>query len=133
MRGLGGMVGLAVIAALLSGCGPTAAEQRAMDEQKCHSFGFQFGTDAFATCLMNITQHREAEAAADRRAWQAQQAEAARKAQEAAQQNSSSSSAGSSPSGFPSIDLSSMKCNSTTTTSGSTNNSTTTTNTSCHN
>jgi hypothetical protein len=33
---------------LLSGCGPTAEEQRVMDQQKCGGLGFAPGTDAFA-------------------------------------------------------------------------------------
>lgn len=53
---------------LLAGCGPTAEEQRAVDQQRCFGFGFQPGTDAFAHCMMGVTQQREAEAAADRRA-----------------------------------------------------------------
>jgi hypothetical protein len=41
------LASLAVVV-LLSGCGPTAEEQRVMDQQKCGGFGFAPGTDAFA-------------------------------------------------------------------------------------
>ena len=37
--------------ALLSGCGPTAAEQAAMDQGKCSGFGFAPGTDAYARSM----------------------------------------------------------------------------------
>jgi hypothetical protein len=69
---------------LLSGCGPTAEEQRVMDQQKCGGFGFAPGTDAFAHCMMTVTQQREAQDAADRRAAAARDA-ADRRAQNAAQ------------------------------------------------
>ncbi|GJE26444.1 hypothetical protein [Methylobacterium organophilum] len=35
-------------------------EQRAMDQNQCLGFGFEPGTDAFAQCMMGVTQHREA-------------------------------------------------------------------------
>jgi hypothetical protein len=57
-----------VATGLLSGCCPTPEEQRAMDQQKCGGFGFAQGTDAFAHCMMTVTQQREAQDAADRRA-----------------------------------------------------------------
>ncbi|MCK8788071.1 hypothetical protein M0638_27320 [Roseomonas sp. NAR14] len=73
--------------ALLAACGPTAEELRAMDTQRCAGFGFAPGTDGFANCLMSATQQREAEAAADRRAFQARQAQEnqARQEREAAE------------------------------------------------
>ena len=74
---LGGMV-------LLWGCGPTAEEQRAMDQQRCAGFGFSPGTDNFAHCMMSVTQQREAQGAADQRA-AADRAAADRRAQAADQ------------------------------------------------
>ena len=59
---------------LIAGCGPTAEEQRAMDQQKCAGFGFAPGTDALAHCMMGVSQQRDAEAAADQRAAAAQAA-----------------------------------------------------------
>jgi hypothetical protein len=59
---------------LLAGCGPTAEEQHAADQQQCSDFGYQAGTDAFANCMMKLDSKREAQAAADRRAQQAEQA-----------------------------------------------------------
>lgn len=59
---------IAGLVLLLVGCGPTAEEQRAMDQQRCGGFGFAAGTDAFAHCMMSISQQREAQEAADRRA-----------------------------------------------------------------
>lgn len=53
--------------AMLSGCGPSAGELRAMDTQRCAGFGFAPGTDGFASCMMSSTQQREAQDAADRR------------------------------------------------------------------
>ena len=136
MRRASGWAVAALLAGLASGCGPSAQEQRAMDQQQCAGYGFQPGTDAFANCLMSAAQHRDAQAAADRRAWEARQAadrqaEAARAAQQAAQQAANPKS--DSSSGFQMPDLSGMNCTGSTTTSGSPNNSTTTTNTSCHN
>lgn len=55
-------------------CGPTPEEQRAMDMQKCGGFGFAPGPDAFAHCMMGVSQQREAQAAADQRAATAQAA-----------------------------------------------------------
>ncbi|HTW27443.1 MAG TPA: hypothetical protein VME92_09980 [Acetobacteraceae bacterium] len=139
MRAIARLVGLAVVAVGmtgLAGCGPTAEEQRAMDQQRCYGYGFQPGSEAFANCLMKTEQHREAQQAADRRAWQAQQAaqQAAQQQQaQAAAQKGSAGGSSSSSSGFSMPDMSGMKCTSTSTTSGSSNNSTTTTNTSCHN
>ncbi len=58
----------AVAVGLLTGCGPTPAEQHALDQQKCAGFGFAPGSDAFAHCMMTVNQQREAQNAADRRA-----------------------------------------------------------------
>ncbi len=53
---------------LLAGCGPTPEEQRAMDQQKCYGFGYAPGSLPFANCMMTVTQQRDAQDAADRRA-----------------------------------------------------------------
>jgi hypothetical protein len=76
---------------LATGCGPTAEEQQAADQQRCSSFGYQPGSDAFAQCMMKIDSQRQAQAAADRRAAQEraaedQRAQAALQAQQAQQQ-----------------------------------------------
>src|ERR1700743_2940100 len=52
----------------LCGYGPSAEEQRAMDQQKCSGYGFQPGSNAYAHCLMNVSLQRESEQAADQRA-----------------------------------------------------------------
>ncbi len=64
-----------ISAMLLSGCGLTPEEQAAMDaaqraadQQKCAGFGFAYGTESFAHCMMGLAGQREAQAAADRRA-----------------------------------------------------------------
>jgi hypothetical protein len=36
-------------------------DQRAMDAEKCNSFGFQPGTDGFATCMMRQDAQRTAD------------------------------------------------------------------------
>jgi hypothetical protein len=70
---------LAVLAAtvllVVTGCGPTPAEQaamdaaqRAQDQNRCAGFGFAPGSDGFAHCMMGVSSQRDAEAAADRRA-----------------------------------------------------------------
>lgn len=76
---------------LLTGCGPTAEEQAAMDaaqraadQERCAGFGFAPGTDAFARCMMGIAGQRDAEMAADRRAAAARDA-ADKRARDAAQ------------------------------------------------
>jgi hypothetical protein len=51
---------------VLAGC-VSPEEQRAMDQAKCSGFGFAPGTEAFAHCMMGISQQREAQEAADRR------------------------------------------------------------------
>jgi hypothetical protein len=67
-------LGLFAGLALLAACGPTPAEQRAMDQNSCAGYGFTPGTDAFANCMMttaqrraNAEQRRADQAAADRR------------------------------------------------------------------
>ena len=47
-------------AALLAGC-VSAEEQRALDEEKCRSYGFTKRNDAFAECLQRIELDRRAE------------------------------------------------------------------------
>jgi hypothetical protein len=72
---------LATTVALLSACAPSpeqqaaaAAAQRTDDQNKCFSYGFQAGTDAFAQCMMTTAAQRDAQQAADRRMAAAQQA-----------------------------------------------------------
>ncbi|MFC3723108.1 hypothetical protein [Neoaquamicrobium sediminum] len=43
-----------------AGCVSTD-DQRAMDAEKCNSFGFQPGTDGFATCMMRQDAQRTAD------------------------------------------------------------------------
>lgn len=52
-----------VIAFSVSGC-MTAEEQRAADEAKCRSYGFQKRNDAFAQCMQRIDLNRSANARA---------------------------------------------------------------------
>ena len=54
------LAALAATAFLLAGC-QTAAEVRAGDENKCASYGFRAGTDAFAECLQRIDLDRRAD------------------------------------------------------------------------
>jgi hypothetical protein len=56
------------ITLVLAACGPTPEEQRTMDVQRCGGYGFGPGTDAFARCMMDTSQRREAQQAADQRA-----------------------------------------------------------------
>ncbi|MCR6650566.1 MAG: hypothetical protein NVV73_03220 [Cellvibrionaceae bacterium] len=42
----------------VAGCVSTE-DQRAMDQDKCSSFGFQMGTDAFANCMMQQNAQRD--------------------------------------------------------------------------
>ena len=82
------LISLIMLGAILLqfGCGPTAEEQHAADQQHCADFGYQAGTDAFANCMMKLDAQREAQAAADRRAAAAQAAadQKARQVQQAA-------------------------------------------------
>lgn len=56
------------LVALTAGCGPTAAEQHLMDQQKCAGFGYAAGSESFANCMMSVAQQRQAEEAAAQRA-----------------------------------------------------------------
>lgn len=49
-----------LLALAAAGCVSTE-DQRAMDTEKCSSFGFQPGTDAFATCMMRQDSQRAAD------------------------------------------------------------------------
>jgi hypothetical protein len=54
------IAGLAVLA-LASGCTTmTPEERRAADEATCRSYGFRRGSDAFATCLLQLDLDRRA-------------------------------------------------------------------------
>ncbi len=100
---------------LLATCGPSPAEQAAMDaaqqqtdQQQCSSFGLAPGTDAFARCRMDRAAQREAQAAASRRAQAAQAAanqraaDAARADRERAEQQARDQAQSASPSSTPS-------------------------------
>jgi len=142
---------LAAVAAvvLLAGCGPTPEEQRAMDQQRCGGFGFATGSDAFAHCMMSVSQQREAQDAADRRA-AADRAAADKRTQDAIQAAKDKadrdawdkrtgqgvySHASSTNPVVPDAGISTqgMNCTTTSSTSGSANNSTTHTQSICHN
>ncbi len=60
---------LAGCALALAGC-VSPEEQRAMDRQTCLGYGFTPDTIPFANCMMSTTQQRDAQQAADRRAFQ---------------------------------------------------------------
>jgi len=136
----------AAVVTLLVGC-VSPEEQRAADQRQCAGYGFTPGNDAFANCMMNINQQREAQAAADRRAAADHDAadRRAREAKDQADQDAwdkktgqgkyanSSSSAPASPPASVMPDLSGMSCTTTNSSSGMPNNMTTTSNTSCHN
>jgi hypothetical protein len=47
------------LSVLLSGC-MTAEEQRAADEERCRSYGFNKRNDAFAECLQRLDLDRRA-------------------------------------------------------------------------
>ena len=87
-----------------------------MDQQQCGEYGFTAGTDAFAQCMMGISQQRAAQEAADRRqqdmnaaiAEQARRdrdAQAARDAANRSAQTTPTSAETSSDSGIPKIDV----------------------------
>lgn len=61
-----GVVTACVMCVLLTGC-ISVEQQRAMDQQRCQDFGFMPGTDAMANCMMNVSQQRQAEIAAQQR------------------------------------------------------------------
>lgn len=132
---------------LLAGC-VSPEEQRGADRQTCSGYGFTPGTDAFAHCMMETSQQRDAQAANDRRAAAARDAadKQAQAAKDQADQDawdrrtgqgkyagSSSSPSPTSPASPSMPDLSGMNCTTTSNSSGSANNTTTTTHTSCHN
>ena len=52
-------ISMLLMATLLAGC-VTAQEQRALDEAKCRSYGFNKKNDAFAACLQRIDIERRA-------------------------------------------------------------------------
>jgi hypothetical protein len=52
------------LALLASGC-VSVAERRALDEERCRSYGFRPGSEGFANCLLDVDLDR----AASRRAW----------------------------------------------------------------
>ncbi|RUM06740.1 hypothetical protein [Rhizobium chutanense] len=59
------LITLLAVTAGLSACQTmTPEERRAADEQRCLSYGFRRGTDAFATCLQRIDLDRRAESRA---------------------------------------------------------------------
>lgn len=47
-------------AALSAGGCVSVAEQRGMDEERCRSYGFRAGNDAFAQCLLELDLDRSA-------------------------------------------------------------------------
>jgi len=60
-----GCFAIAAIALGVAGCASTREEQRALDANRCHSYGFRRGTDGFSKCLLDIDLDRSA----DRRAF----------------------------------------------------------------
>lgn len=64
-----GFVALVGLSALLAGpavAQQTKAEKRlAADQKRCASFGYEFGTDAFANCMMKMHSIREQKKAAE--------------------------------------------------------------------
>ncbi len=119
------MIYLALGCALfLAGC-VSPEEQRAMDQQKCLGFGFKPETVAFANCMMSTSQQRDAQQAADQRAFQDRMAQdaqirAAAAAASAAASNNNQNADPSPPRN--------AKCTSTSVTNGDT----TTTHEECH-
>ncbi len=59
-----GLIAALGLALLGSGC-VTIAERRALDEERCRSYGFRPGTDGYANCLLHI----ELDRSASRRVW----------------------------------------------------------------
>jgi hypothetical protein len=51
---------IALVPLAVAGC-ISAEDQRAMDQDKCSSFGFQPGTNSFANCMMEQSSQREAD------------------------------------------------------------------------
>jgi len=58
MKPLMALAGAIGLAAALGGC-VTAVEQRAMDEERCRSYGFRQG-EGFANCLLQVDLDRSA-------------------------------------------------------------------------
>jgi Flp pilus assembly protein TadD len=108
---------------LLAGC-VSPEEQRAMDQQKCAGYGFTPDTVAFANCMMSTSQQRDAQQAADQRAFQARMAADAQARAAAA---AASAAAATSQPADP-LPPRNAKCNSTSVTNGDT----TTTHEECH-
>lgn len=63
---------------MVTGCsaGPTKAERRAADQDRCSSYGYAPGTDAFADCMMHQADKRAYKKERDdsKKAWIRQQA-----------------------------------------------------------
>jgi hypothetical protein len=121
-RALAGSLALGC-ALLLAGC-VSPEEQRAMDQQKCAGYGFQPETVAFANCMMSTSQQRDAQQAADHRAFQDRMAQDAQ-IRAAAAAASAASSNNQTPDPSPPRNA---KCTSTSVTNGDT----TTTHEECH-
>lgn len=51
---------LALVPLAVAGC-VSAEDQRAMDQEKCASFGYRRGTDSFADCMMKQSVQRDAD------------------------------------------------------------------------
>ncbi|WP_293812117.1 hypothetical protein [uncultured Bosea sp.] len=51
----------AMLALALSGCVTTEAEYRALDEERCRSFGFRAPGEGFSNCLLQLDLDRAAE------------------------------------------------------------------------
>jgi len=49
---------LAMVPLAVAGC-VSAEDQRAMDQEKCSSFGYRPGTDSFADCMMKQSVQRD--------------------------------------------------------------------------
>ena len=51
----------AMLVLALGGCVTTEADYRALDEQRCRSFGFRAPGEAFSNCLLQLDLDRAAE------------------------------------------------------------------------
>lgn len=92
MRARIGMMAAATL--LLAGCAELEAlerqqaeRQRAEDQATCAGYGFQFGTDNFARCMMQLDQDRERQAYIERRDAEEQQRREQWKAENAYRRN----------------------------------------------
>ncbi|WP_425287446.1 hypothetical protein [Paramesorhizobium deserti] len=74
---------IAFFALMLAGC-VSPEEQRAMDQDKCSSFGFAQGTDAFANCMMQQDSQR---ADLEQRQWEADERADAERSQQRSRDN----------------------------------------------